>query len=43
MNVTTRPMGVTMIVRPGLVGMVVVMIMRRNGRVLLKSGASGGT
>jgi hypothetical protein len=34
MNVTTRPMGVTMIVRSGLVGMVVVMIVRTNGEIL---------
>jgi hypothetical protein len=32
-----------MIVRPGLVVMVVVVIMRRNGEILLKSEVSGGT
>jgi len=40
--VTTRPVGMVMIVRPGLVGMVVVMIVRRNCKILLKSEISGG-
>jgi hypothetical protein len=42
-NVTTRPVGMIMIVRPRLVVMVAVVIIRRDGEILLKSKVSDGT